>query len=93
MVNTARTERQDLEIDEIIITLVDHDRRQQFSEDIKALATKKRKGKSATEKEKPTTTSSTKKNKEKERCKHCGLACHVKKSCYYLLPANQRLVN
>ena len=95
MVNTARTQKRELEIDEMIIALVDHDRRQQFSEDIKALATKKGKGKSVTEKEKLTASPtamppSTKKDKEKGRCEHCGSARHVKKSCYYLMPANQR---
>ena len=97
MVNTARTQKRELEIDEMIIALVDHDRRQQFSEDIKALAVKKGKGKSITEKEKPTaspaTPPATKKDKGKERCEHCGSARHVKKSCYYLMPANQRPVN
>ncbi len=97
MVNTARTQKRELEIDEMIIALVDHDRRQQFSKDIKALAAKKGKGKSTTEKEKPTTSPttppSTKKDKGKERCKHFGSARHVKKSCSYLMPANQRPVN
>ena len=41
MVNTARTQKRELEIDEMIIALVDHDRRQQFSEDVKALAAKR----------------------------------------------------
>ncbi len=40
MVNTARAQKRELEIDEMIIALVDHDRRQQFSEESKALATK-----------------------------------------------------
>ncbi len=35
-VNTAQTQKWELEIDEMIIALVDHDRRQQFSEDIRA---------------------------------------------------------
>ncbi|MCJ1348264.1 hypothetical protein MMC31_006495 [Peltigera leucophlebia] len=75
MVNTARTQKQELEIDEMIIALVDHDRRQQFSEDIKALATKNGKGKSITEKKGqialPTATlPSAKKGKEKEHCEH-----------------------
>lgn len=94
MVNTARTEKRELEIDKMIITLVDHDRPSKFSEDVKALAAKKGKGKSITEKEKPTasptTPPSTKKDKGKEHCKYCGSARHVKKLCYYLMPANQR---
>ena len=40
MVNTSRVQKQELEIDEMIITLVNHDRRLQFSEETKALATK-----------------------------------------------------
>ena len=86
MVNTAQTQKRELEIDEMIIALVDHNRRQQFSEDIKALAAKKGKGKSNTDKVKlivlPITPPSTKKDKRKEPCEHCGSACHVKKSCY-----------
>ena len=98
MVNTARTQKRELEIDEMIIALVDHDRRQQFSEDIKALAAKKGKGKSFIEKKgpvaSPTATPPSEKNGNgKERCEHCGLARHDKKSCYYLMPANQRPVN
>ena len=93
MVNTARTQKQELEIDKMIIALVDHDRRQQFSEDTKALAAKKRKSKIVIEKENSTTPPSTKKDKGKERCEHCGLARHIKKSCYYLMPANQRPVD
>ncbi len=81
----------------MIIVLLDHDQYQQYSEDIKALAAKKGKSKSTTEKKKPTTSpttpTSTKKDKGKERCKNFGSAYHVKKSCYYLIPANQRLVN
>ena len=49
MVNTVRIQKRELEIDEMIIALVDHDRRQQFSKDIKALTVKKWKGKSVTE--------------------------------------------
>ena len=91
MVNTARTQKQELEIDEMIIALVDQDRRQQFSKDIKALAAKKGKGKSITEKKGPiasptATPPPAKKDKEKERCEHCGLARHDKKSCYHLIP-------
>lgn len=44
MVKIARTQKRELEINEMIIALVDHDRRQQFSEDTKALAIKKGKG-------------------------------------------------
>ena len=82
----------------MIIAFVDHDRRQQFSKEIKALATNKEKSKSIIEKEKltaspPAMPLSTKKNKGKEHCKHCGLARHIKKSYYYLIPANQRLVD
>ncbi len=97
MVNTARTQQRELEIDEMIIAFVDHNRRQQFSEDIKALAANKGKGKSTTEKEKPTTLPttppSTKKDQGKQRCEHLGSERHVKKSCYYFMPANQRPVN
>ena len=98
MVNTARTQKRELEIDEMIIALVDHDRRQQFSEDIKALAAKKGKGKSSVEKKRPiasptATPPSEKKDNRKERCEYCDLARHNKKSCYYLMPANQRPVN
>ena len=94
MVNTAQMQKRELEIDEMIIALVDHNWRQQFSEDTKALAAKKRKSKSAvTEKENPTTPPSTKKDKGKKCCEHCGLARHAKKSCYYLMPANQRPVD
>ena len=79
MVNTAQTQKRELEIDEMIIALVDHDRRQQFSEDTKALAAKKGKGKSAvTEKENSMTPPSTKKDKGKKHCEHCGLARYVK---------------
>ena len=94
MVNTARTQKREPEIDEMIITLVDYDRCQQF---IKALAAQKGKGKSTTEKEEPiaspTTPPSTKKDKGKERYEHFGSARHFKKSCYYLMPANEHPVN
>ena len=98
MVNTARTQKRELEIVERIIARVDHDRRQQFSEDIKALAVKKGKGKSVTAKKGPiaswtATPPSAKKDNGKERCEHCDSAHHEKKSCYYLMPANQRPVN
>ncbi len=97
MINTAQTQKRDLEIDEMIIALVDHNRRQQFSEDIKALAAKKGKGKSTTEKEKPTTSPttppSTKKDKGKECCEHRGSVRHVKESCYYFMPTNKHPVN
>lgn len=98
MVNTARTQKQELEIDEMIIALVDHNRRQQFSEHTKALAAKKGKGKSVTEKKEPVasptaTPPSVKKGNGKERCEHCDLARHDKKSYYYLMPANQCQVN
>ena len=83
MINTAQTQKQELEIDEMIIALVDHDWCQQFSEDIKALAIKKGKGKSVIEKKKLTASPtamppSTKKDKEKGRFEHCGSARHVK---------------
>ena len=93
MVNTVQTQKQELEINEMIIALVDHDRRQQFFEDTKALVAKKGKSKIVTEKEKSTTSPSIKKDKGKERCEHCGSARHIKKSCYYLMPANQRPVD
>ena len=98
MVNTVRTQKRELEIDEMIIALEDHDRRQQVSEDIKALAAKKGKGKSVTEKKGPVASPTAtpplaKKGNGKERCEHCDLARHDKKSCYYLMPANQRPVN
>ncbi len=98
MVNTARTQKRELEIDEMIIVLVDHDRCQQFSEDIKALAVKKGKDKSITEKKGPValptaTPPSPKRGNKMERCKHYDLARHDKKSCYYLMPASQRPVN
>lgn len=76
---------------------MDHNWRQQFFDNEKALAAKKGKGKSITEKEKPialpTIPPLIKKDKKKERCKHCGSARHVKKLCYYLMLANQRLDN
>ncbi len=97
MVNTARSQKRELEIDEMIIALVDHDWRQQFAEYIKTLAAKKVKGKSTTDKEKPTTLPttppSTNKDKRKECCDHFGSARHVKKSYYYIMPTNQRPVN
>ncbi len=81
----------------MIIALKDHNQSQQFSEDIKALAAKKEKCKSTTEKKKPTkspiTPPSTTKDKRKERCKYRGSERHVKKLCYYFMPANQRPVN
>lgn len=61
----------------MIIALVDHNWRQQFSENIKALAAKKRKEKPVIEKGKSTTPPFIKKDKEKECCKHYGSACHV----------------
>ncbi len=39
-VNTTQAQKRELEIDKMIISLVDHDRRLQFSEETKALATK-----------------------------------------------------
>ena len=77
---------------------MDHDRRQQFSEDIKALAVKKGKGKSVTEKKgsiasQTATPPSAKKDNGKVRCEHCDSARHDNTSCYYLMPANQRPVN
>ncbi len=40
MVNTTQAQKRELEIDEMMIALVDHDKRIQFSEETKALATK-----------------------------------------------------
>ncbi len=40
MVNTTPAQKRELEINEMIIAYVDHDRRLQFSEENKALATK-----------------------------------------------------
>ncbi len=98
MVNTSRTQKRELEIDQMIIALVDHDWHQQFSEDIKALAVKKGKGKSVTEKKVPVASPTStpplaKKGNKIEQCKHFDLAGHDEKSCYYLMPASQRLVN
>ena len=93
IVNIARTQKRELEIDEMIIALVDQDRRQQFSENTKALAAKKGKGKLVTEKEKSMTSPFTKKDKGKERCEHCDPVRYAKKFCYYLMPANQRSVD
>lgn len=74
MVNTAQTQKRELEIEKMIITLIDHDWYQQFNEDTKTLANKKKKDKSAIiEKEYLTTLLSTKKNKRKKRCKQSGL--------------------
>lgn len=81
----------------MIIALVNHDCRQQFPEDIKALAAKKRKNKSFMKKKRPVTLLTTippseKKDNGKKYCKHYDLAPHNKKSCYSLIPANQCLV-
>ncbi len=40
IVNTARAQKRELQIDEMIISLVDNDRRLQFFEETKAMATK-----------------------------------------------------
>ena len=96
MVNTARAQKRELEIDEMIIALVDHDRRLQFSEETKALATKlshKKNSEKGKSKEIPTPSSSAppaKKHRGKSPCDHCGSARHDKKSCYFLLPADER---
>ena len=50
MVNTTQMQKRELEIDEMIIAFVDYNWRQQFFEDIKALAARKEKGKSITKK-------------------------------------------
>lgn len=70
---------------------MDHNWCQQFFKNTKTLPAKKRKSKSAIIKmENLSILLSTKKNKGKEYCKHCGIARYVKKSCYYLISANQR---
>lgn len=98
MVNTMQTQKQELEIDKIIIALVNYNWRQQFSEYNKALAAKKEKSKSVIENKGsivlPTAMLlSTKKDNGKKRCKHYDSACYNKKSCYYLMLANQCPVN
>lgn len=50
MANIAQTQKRELESKEMIIALVDHNWRQPFSEDIKALPIKKSKGKSSVKK-------------------------------------------
>lgn len=88
MVNIAQTQKRELEIDKMIIALVDHNWRQQFSENIKTLAAKKIKGKPVIEKGKSTTPPFIKKDKGKKRCKHYGSVCHVKKSYHYPMLAD-----
>lgn len=57
-------QKQELEIDKMIIVFIDYNRQQLFSEDIKTLATKKKKDKSAiTKKRNSMTLSFIKKNK------------------------------
>ena len=68
----------------MIIALVDHDRRQHFSENIEALAVKKGKGKSVIEKKGPVASPTimpllAKKGNKTEQCKHYDLAHYHKK--------------
>ncbi len=85
-----------LEIDERIISLVDHDRRLQFFEETKALAIKLSYkidfGKKKSQ-EIPTPSSSApaaKKSCEKGPCEHFDSARHDKKSCHFLFHADER---
>lgn len=71
-------QKQKLKIDKMIIALIDHNRRQQFSKDTKALAAKKEKSKIIIGKKKSITLPSTKKAKGKKYCKHYGSARHIK---------------
>ncbi len=95
MVNTARVQKRELEIDEMIIALVDHDRRLQFSGETKALATKlshKKNSEKRKSQEIPTPSSSAwpaKKYRGKSLCDHFCSARHGKKSCYFLFPADE----
>ncbi len=95
MVNTARAQKRELEIDEMIISLVDHDRRLQFSEETKALAIKlsnnkiSEKGKSQEIPTPPSSALAAKKHRGKSPCDHCGSARHDKKSCYFFLSPDE----
>ncbi len=79
MIQQARNNKVELEIDDLTIALVEHDKRVSQSEDSsKAMAAKFGK------QNKPT------KNKgrggDKERCEHCDWEGHSKDKCYYLCP-------
>ena len=96
IVNTNQAQKRELEIDEMMIALVDHDKRIQFSEETKSLATKmfhKKNSKKRKLQEIPTLSSSAppaKKHHGKSSCDHCGSIRHDKKSRYFLLPAYER---
>ncbi len=96
MVNTARAQKRELEIDDMIIALVDHDGRLQFSQETIALATKlshKKNSENGKSQEIPTPSSSAppvKKHRGKSLCNHYGAERHDKKSCYFLFPTDGR---
>ncbi len=95
MVNTAQAQKQKLDIDKIIIALVDHDGQLQFFKKIKVLTTKLSHKKNSENKNvqeilMPSSSAlPAKKNGAKSPCDNCGLACHNKKSSYFLLPTNE----
>ena len=90
MVNNARSQKQELEIDKMIIALIDHDRRLEFSKETKALATKQSHKNNSEKKNlqkifKPSSSAlDAKTNRGKGPCNYCGSAHHKKMMLFSL---------
>ena len=85
----TRLNKRELKLDEMIMILIDHDRRQnnleKFNKSLSAKFNKKKKKNKNKDKNKKNKKNKNKKNKKNfKTCEYCKLSDHIKSICFYL---------